>query len=137
MSLEAASTSNLTYGEVDFHSLAVLLEKVDPAAGEVFVDLGSGTGKAVIAAVSGRYTQFVCGSECQFDSFRPSFTGTCSADVTALNWYQSCTECQWMRSKSTMRWLCSFGITHDRYEVLGVQLRFCEKRITCLEVMMR
>eukprot|EP00968_Pinguiococcus_pyrenoidosus_P013217 scaffold1197_cov228-Pinguiococcus_pyrenoidosus.AAC.3 len=40
----------LVYGEIDFFSFATLLEKAQPAPGETFVDLGSGTGKAVVAA---------------------------------------------------------------------------------------
>lgn len=40
----------LVYGEIDFFSFAALLEGADPQEGEVFVDLGSGTGKAVVAA---------------------------------------------------------------------------------------
>lgn len=40
----------LTYGEVTFDTFAKMLQNVAPAAGEVFCDLGSGTGKAVLAA---------------------------------------------------------------------------------------
>lgn len=39
----------LRYGEIDFWSFACLLEDVDPQPGEVFLDIGSGTGKAVYA----------------------------------------------------------------------------------------
>lgn len=38
------------YGEIDFLSFAFILDKVKPQAGEIFYDLGSGAGKAVIAA---------------------------------------------------------------------------------------
>lgn len=36
--------SNFTYGEVRFHSLYPLLQHARPKAGEVFYDLGCGTG---------------------------------------------------------------------------------------------
>jgi hypothetical protein len=38
------------YGEIDFLSFYLLLEKVKPQVNEVFYDLGSGTGKAVMTA---------------------------------------------------------------------------------------
>ena len=41
---------NLTYGEVKFESFREILKKVKPGKGEIFYDLGSGTGKAVILA---------------------------------------------------------------------------------------
>eukprot|EP01083_Nonionella_stella_P104270 298588_1 len=41
---------SLAYGEIEFWSFARILEIVDPKPGERFYDLGSGTGKAVIAA---------------------------------------------------------------------------------------
>mmetsp|Transcript_39165 Transcript_39165/g.67719 ORF Transcript_39165/g.67719 Transcript_39165/m.67719 type:complete len:317 (-) Transcript_39165:408-1358(-) len=42
--------SSLVYGEVDFPSFAALLEKARPQPGEVLVDLGHGTGRALVAA---------------------------------------------------------------------------------------
>jgi hypothetical protein len=41
---------SLIYGEVDYSSFYRVLRKINPAAGGTFYDLGSGTGKAVIAA---------------------------------------------------------------------------------------
>jgi hypothetical protein len=41
---------SLIYGEIDFHSFYRILRKINPKAGGNFYDLGSGTGKAVIAA---------------------------------------------------------------------------------------
>lgn len=40
----------LTYGEIDFHSFSCILEKLTIKKGDVFVDLGHGTGKALICA---------------------------------------------------------------------------------------
>jgi SAM-dependent methyltransferase len=40
----------LTYGEIFFDTFYKMLEKTQPKEGEVFYDLGSGTGKAVFAA---------------------------------------------------------------------------------------
>jgi hypothetical protein len=44
------STRSLTYGEVDFFSFASILEQVNPPTGSLFVDIGHGTGRAVLAA---------------------------------------------------------------------------------------
>eukprot|EP00607_Mallomonas_marina_P010066 CAMPEP_0182417376 /NCGR_PEP_ID=MMETSP1167-20130531/1836_1 /TAXON_ID=2988 /ORGANISM="Mallomonas Sp, Strain CCMP3275" /LENGTH=465 /DNA_ID=CAMNT_0024590893 /DNA_START=53 /DNA_END=1450 /DNA_ORIENTATION=- len=41
---------SLIYGEVDYTSFYRVLRKINPVAGGVFYDLGSGTGKAVFAA---------------------------------------------------------------------------------------
>ena len=41
-----------TYGEVSAEGFAEILQLVQPHAGEVFVDLGSGTGKAVLTAAA-------------------------------------------------------------------------------------
>ena len=41
---------SLTYGEIDFFSLSCILEKLGIKKGDVFVDLGHGTGKAIICA---------------------------------------------------------------------------------------
>jgi hypothetical protein len=41
---------SLTYGEVDFFSQATILERVGVKEGDVFWDLGSGTGRAVVCA---------------------------------------------------------------------------------------
>ena len=41
---------SLIYGEVDFHSFARVLRKINPVPGGVFYDLGSGTAKAVFVA---------------------------------------------------------------------------------------
>ena len=43
----------IQYGEVSAASFARCLEWVTPTAGEVFYDLGSGTGKAVLTAAVG------------------------------------------------------------------------------------
>jgi len=39
-----------TYGEVEFHNFVEVLKIANPRRGEIFVDLGSGMGKAVFAA---------------------------------------------------------------------------------------
>ena len=44
------SELGLTYGEITFNSFAAVLEHCHPMDGKVFVDLGSGTGKALIIA---------------------------------------------------------------------------------------
>ena len=41
---------SLIYGEVDYHSFFRVLRKINPNKGGTFYDLGSGTGKAVLAA---------------------------------------------------------------------------------------
>lgn len=41
---------SLTYGEICFFSIGAILDLAEPQPGEVFVDLGHGTGRAVIAA---------------------------------------------------------------------------------------
>ncbi|CAM9263907.1 unnamed protein product [Scytosiphon promiscuus] len=46
-------TKPLTYGEVHVPDFLSILELVKPKDGEIFVDLGSGTGKAVLAAACG------------------------------------------------------------------------------------
>ncbi|CAM9160519.1 unnamed protein product [Sphacelaria rigidula] len=43
----------LTYGEVDVPDFLSILDVAKPQKGEIFVDLGSGTGKAVVAAACG------------------------------------------------------------------------------------
>lgn len=42
----------ITYGEVDIGDFARVLQTVGPARGETFVDVGSGTGKAVLCAAA-------------------------------------------------------------------------------------
>ena len=42
--------TSLTYGEIDFYSFACILEAVGPQKGDVFADLGHGTGRAIICA---------------------------------------------------------------------------------------
>jgi hypothetical protein len=42
--------TSLTYGEIDFFSFACVLEKLGSKPGDVFVDLGHGTGKALVCA---------------------------------------------------------------------------------------
>ncbi len=50
----------LTYGEVKFESFKKILAAVSPKKGEVFYDLGSGTGKAVIlASLFGDFSKIV------------------------------------------------------------------------------
>jgi hypothetical protein len=48
MGLSVTTHTELVYGEIDFHSFASILERVNPKRGSVFVDLGHGTGKALI-----------------------------------------------------------------------------------------
>lgn len=47
---ELSAEKSLIYGEVEFASFYRILRKINPSAGGVFYDLGSGTGKAVFAA---------------------------------------------------------------------------------------
>lgn len=44
------STSSVVYGEIDFNSFIAILERLSIKSGDVFVDLGHGTGKAVVCA---------------------------------------------------------------------------------------
>ena len=46
----AESLSSKIYGEVEYYSFANLLERADIQEGETLFDLGSGTGKALVAA---------------------------------------------------------------------------------------
>eukprot|EP00753_Platysulcus_tardus_P015823 PLAT5299.3.p1 GENE.PLAT5299.3~~PLAT5299.3.p1 ORF type:complete len:288 (+),score=119.82 PLAT5299.3:45-908(+) len=48
--LKLLRNKSLTYGEVDFRNFAMVLRKLGVPAGSTFVDLGSGTGRAVFAA---------------------------------------------------------------------------------------
>lgn len=48
--LKLASDESLTYGEVEFMSFKEIIELAKPRQNDVFFDLGSGTGKAVIIA---------------------------------------------------------------------------------------
>lgn len=57
MDPDQAKSPCLVYGEIDFFSFAAIMEKVGPEPGEVFVDLGHGTGRAVVAAVSSHAPQ--------------------------------------------------------------------------------
>lgn len=51
------------YGEIQFLSFFGVLEKVNPQTGEVFYDLGSGTGKAVLTAAMYYDFSKACGIE--------------------------------------------------------------------------
>lgn len=42
--------TSFTYGEIDWFSFASLLERAAPQRGDVFIDVGSGSGRALIAA---------------------------------------------------------------------------------------
>lgn len=55
--------TNLVYGEVEFDSFVDILSKIDVKPGSKFLDLGSGTGKAVYAAAMLRDFAHVCGIE--------------------------------------------------------------------------
>jgi precorrin-6B methylase 2 len=46
----AIKDTEFIYGEIDFLSFFTILEKVKPQPGEIFYDLGCGSGKAVFAA---------------------------------------------------------------------------------------
>ncbi|HRD69921.1 MAG TPA: hypothetical protein PK657_07235 [Legionella sp.] len=52
-----------TYGEIDFLSFIALLSLVKPNENSVFYDLGSGTGKAIIAAAMVYPMKKTCGIE--------------------------------------------------------------------------
>lgn len=49
-SLRMISNKEFVYGEIDFLSFFTILEKARPKSGDVFYDLGSGSGKAVFTA---------------------------------------------------------------------------------------
>ena len=56
--------TEFTYGEVLFCYFIPLLNLVSPKPGEIFWDLGSGTGKALaIAALAFPFLKKVCGVE--------------------------------------------------------------------------
>lgn len=65
------------YGEIDFLSFLLLLAKMEPKAGEVFYDLGSGAGKAVFAAALFCDLQKACGIEL--------LPGLCKLAVSQIN----------------------------------------------------
>ena len=44
------SNKDFVYGEIDFLSFCTILERAEPQGGDVFYDLGSGSGKAVFTA---------------------------------------------------------------------------------------
>jgi hypothetical protein len=56
---------NLTYGEIEYWSFKDLLDYLNPKIGDVFIDLGHGNGKALIAAalLYGDKFSAVCGVE--------------------------------------------------------------------------
>lgn len=56
-------SDEFVYGEIEFLSFYHILEKIQPQAGEVFYDLGSGSGKAVFAAALSFDFSKVCGIE--------------------------------------------------------------------------
>src|SRR5882672_8410020 len=56
-------SDDFVYGEIEFPSFYLLLEKTKPQAGQVFYDLGSGSGKAVFAAALAFDFSKACGIE--------------------------------------------------------------------------
>jgi hypothetical protein len=54
---------DFTYGEIEFLSFMMLLEKANPQPHEIFVDLGCGAGKAVLTAALGFNFSKVVGIE--------------------------------------------------------------------------
>ena len=50
LGLSSNVNTELVYGEIDFHSFASILERVNIPQGSLFVDLGHGTGKALCVA---------------------------------------------------------------------------------------
>jgi SAM-dependent methyltransferase len=63
-----------THGEVTFYSFVNILEMADPKAGEVFYDLGSGSGKAVFIAGLAFDFKKACGVEKLDDLYNLSMT---------------------------------------------------------------
>ncbi len=61
--LRGIKSDEFVYGEIEFISFFFILEKIKPQAGEIFYDLGSGTGKAVFAAALGFDFSKACGIE--------------------------------------------------------------------------
>lgn len=53
----------LTYGEIEFVGLVKLLEFINPKSTDIFLDLGSGSGKAVIACASLYHIKMAIGIE--------------------------------------------------------------------------
>lgn len=54
---------SMVYGEIEFYAFAQLLQLAEPKPGEIFYDLGSGSGKAVFAADLLYDLQKCCGIE--------------------------------------------------------------------------
>lgn len=94
-------SASLVYGEVDFRSFVNILERVGPQPESVFVDLGHGTGKALIASslMFSRYFKRIHGVELLpslyedsisvLESYKSlltepqfSFIGECNANTT-------------------------------------------------------
>lgn len=57
--------SKLTYGEIDFFSFVNILERLQPKKGDLFVDLGHGTGRSMVCAdlLYGHMFRSICGVE--------------------------------------------------------------------------
>jgi len=53
----------LTYGEIDFLSFLLILDRAQPQSGEIFYDLGSGTGRALLVAALSAELSKVIGVE--------------------------------------------------------------------------
>ena len=63
-------STSLTYGEIDFFSFANILDRVRPQQGEVFADLGHGTGKgfssSMLCVILLSIFNSACLSYCEF-----------------------------------------------------------------------
>jgi precorrin-6B methylase 2 len=51
------------YGEIDFLSFILILQKIEPKPNEIYYDLGSGSGKSVLAAALSCHFSKSCGIE--------------------------------------------------------------------------
>jgi SAM-dependent methyltransferase len=58
-------SSKLTYGEIDFFSFVAILERLEPKNGDKFLDLGHGTGRAIVctALLYGNIFDMISGVE--------------------------------------------------------------------------
>lgn len=74
-------STSLTYGEIDFYSFADILERIQINHGDTFVDLGCGTGKALITAalLFGRDLARIHGIE-----LLPSLVSHCEQSIKSL-----------------------------------------------------
>tara|TARA_B110000908_G_scaffold127389_1_gene149498 strand:+ start:90 stop:731 length:642 start_codon:yes stop_codon:yes gene_type:complete len=90
--------TSLTYGEVDFYSFSVLLALAKPSINDVFVDLGSGVGKACMTAALAFNLKHCRGIE-----IVPAL------HQQAMNVYEQCTD----EVRQQLNFVCGDYLTHS------------------------